>query len=381
MSLPTVIEEDHFSPWGSETLYNTGEAYFDSLVADIESARYSIDLESYIFARDAVGGRVAQALIDAHRRGLRVRVLMDAVGCYDSSDYYAGLLEAAGVEVKIFHPLPWQIHHYHRSPTTGSWLDKALHFISRINQRDHRKLCVIDCTHLWSGSFNISAVHLAPENGGEGWRDYGLCVGGPVVEEINQNFDALWSRGNIKLGKGLFRLYWDNLGRLARRRRNQLLLQHIDNARDHIWIVSAYFSPAVSIVKALANARRRQVDVKLIVPAHSDISLLPFLTATYYADLLNAGVKVYEYQPAMIHAKAVIIDDLHLIGSTNFNHRSFLHDLELDIQLHLPDSKQTLRQWFMQDIKDSIEVTAKSHRYSFTARLIGWCAKLIRYWV
>lgn len=380
MSPLTATDSEDFLPWGSERLFDNGESYFAALIEDINSAADTINLETYIFDRDQVGNQVASALIDAHRRGVKVKVLMDAVGCYYTSEFYARLLESSGIEVKIFHPLPWQIHHYHRSPVGGTWLDKALYFFRRINQRDHRKLCLIDSRRLWSGSFNISANHLSQDNKGMGWRDYGLCVTGSVVDEIAHNFDALWQRGSIKLGRGLFKLYWNNLSNSARVRRNQLLLEHIENASDKIWIVSAYFAPALSVIKALRQARRRGIDVSIIVPGQSDIKLFPILTATYYADLLNAGISVYEYQPAMIHAKAVIIDDLHMIGSTNFNHRSFLHDLELDIQLHKPESKAQLQQWFRDDLANSKRVSLATSRHSLTSRLIGWFTRLVRYW-
>ena len=298
----------------------------------------------------------------------------------------AQLLENAGLQVKVFHPLPWQIHHYHRSLHDGPWLIKFLHFLRRFNQRDHRKLCLIDNARLWSGSFNICADHLSVELGGSGWRDYGLCVNGPMVEEVAHHFDQLWRRESITLGHGLFKLYWNNLTQLARQRKNRLLKKTITAATQRVWIASAYFAPSGGVVRALKKACRRGVDVKIIVPQRSDIRFFPLLTSTYYADLLDSGAQVYEYLPSMLHAKALIVDDIFLIGSTNFNHRSFLHDLELDIQLHQMESQQKLLYWYQQDLNHSQRVTQSSNRFRLNhlglyRTIMGFIARLLRYWM
>lgn len=380
MNHPKAIDPTRTYTWTEERLYNQAEDYFDSLVADIDSSVYSVDLESYIFDQDPVGERVFSALVRAHRRGVAVRVMMDGAGTYASSGYFGSAMEKAGLQVKIFHPLPWQVQHYRRSISKGSWPTKMLTFFRRINQRDHRKLCIVDGLRLWSGSFNISATHLSRAAGGEGWRDYGVCVEGPLVQEVRGSFDQLWRRQRPRKIRGLFRSYWQNATTTVRKHRNRLLLKLMNRAENQIWIVSAYFSPSLPVVRALRKAAARGVDVRIIVPKRSDIPFFPLLTSTYYADLLSAGIKIYEYTQGMIHAKAVIIDDLCLIGSTNFNHRSFLHDLELDIQLQCPESKETLHRWFHQDMAISKRVSSGS-RLTIGEKMVGHLAKLLRYWL
>lgn len=368
--------------WQEESLYNSAETFFSALLQNLSNAQVSIDLETYIFNYDSLGKQVVQALQQAQRRGVTVRVLMDGVGSYRSGSKAAEALEQSGIAVKIFHPLPWQIDHYARAAQKrGDMLDKLLFFISRINQRDHRKLCIVDHQQLWSGSFNISQSHLSLEAGGEGWHDYGVSTSGSLVAEVGQHFDSLWNRRKHLNNEGVFRYYWHNYGLWSRRRKNQLLLRHIRKASQRIWIVSAYFAPSTSVVRALIAARKRGVEVKIIVPSHSDVGFFPFLTATYYADLLKAGIRLFEYQPGILHAKYLGVDDLHLIGSTNFNHRSFLHDLELDISLHQPQSKRQLCAFFEEDLSQSIEVSLEHSNNKFSERWLGLLARVLRYWM
>ncbi|NIB43740.1 phosphatidylserine/phosphatidylglycerophosphate/cardiolipin synthase family protein [Pseudomaricurvus alkylphenolicus] len=379
MSLLKAPDPKTHSGWSQEALYDDASAYFEALIRDCDQACRSIDLEVYIFSPDAIGQRLAASLCRARDRGVQVRVLIDAVGSYRGSAELADQLECNGIEVKVFHPLPWQIHHYHRAVKRGDFLTKFLYLVSRVNQRDHRKLCLVDNRFLWSGSFNISVTHLPPGQGGEGWQDIGVRVCGGAVTEISQHFDSLWNRSKAHFGSGLFSLYWNNLSVWTRRRKNQLLVRHIEAAKQQVWVASAYFAPSHRVITALKRARRKGVDVRIVVPSHSDIGIFPFLTATYYADLLASDIAVYEYQARFLHAKALIIDEVYLIGSTNFNHRSFLHDLELDIRLWCEESQTHLQHWMTQLFKQSEKVL--SERRDLASWLLGKLALLLRYWM
>ena len=371
--------------WSEEALFDQAEGFFQDLLHGIDRAVHSVDLETYIFDDDLIGNQIIAALKRAKTRGVTIRLLMDGVGSFNGSHRVANKLETSGIEVKIFHPLPWQIHHYHRSVRQGDWLNKFLYLARRINHRDHRKLCLVDGNCLWTGSFNLSSRHLPLAQGGSGQQDYGLRVKGPIVGEIACNFDDLWNRRRVAREQGLFHYYWNNLTQSSRHRKNQLLRLRIAEARERVWIISAYFAPSNAVVNAIKTACSRGADVRVIVPQRSDIKLFPSITATYYADLLKAGAKIYQYLPTFLHAKALMIDDLFLIGSTNFNHRSFLHDLELDIQLHRPASKTQLTHWFLREFKNSQQLTSYSvSKRSLAARssqaLFSLFAKAIRYW-
>lgn len=368
------------APWQTEQLYFNSLNYFADILAQIDQAQHNIIIESYIFDCDDLGKKIINALALAHQRGVYVRVLMDGIG--SSTDGYraAAELEAHSIDVKIYRPLPWRIFDYNRGIHKGSIANKLLSSIRRINQRTHRKLIIIDNTWLWSGSLNISQRHLPLAAGGEGWKDYGVGVCGKHIQAITEQFDDFWLRRPIRTNPSLFRYYWNTYSSWSRIRKNRLLLEKIEQAQDRILITSAYFAPSTKIIRALKRARRRQVDIQILVTAKSDVHLFPLLTASYYADLLRAGIHIYEYQPCMLHAKALLIDDFCLIGSTNFNHRSFLHDRELDIVLTQPESLQQLQNQFMLDRADSVEVTLSPDRV-WRWRLLGWLPRLLRYWL
>lgn len=366
--------------WKEETLFFQADIYLQDILRHIDTAQQSIIVETYIFDYDDVGKQLIEHLVKAQARGVNVRVLMDGVGSSHDADRTAQALEHQGVPVKIYRPLPWQIYHYKRALTRGNLINKLLYFIRRINQRNHRKQLIIDNQQLWSGSLNISQKHLPRSQGGDGWQDYGVKVSGANVAAMAGQFDDLWFRRPIRLSRGLFRTYWDTLSQWSRKRRNQLLLHKINAAHERIYIVNAYFAPASNIIKALKQARYRGVDVQILVTARSDIKLFPLLTASYYADLLQAGIRVYEYQPGFLHAKALLIDQFALIGSTNFNHRSYLHDQELDIVLSKAQSIAALEQQFYRDRLASQEVLFNANK-GWRWKILGHLPRLLRYWM
>ncbi len=368
--------------WQSEQLFDRADRYFEQLLNNINQASHTIDIEFYIFHFDALGKRVVDALSAAVFRGVRVRMLLDGVGSAETGQASLKAMVERGIEVKIFHPLPWQLQRHGWSARQGTPLGKLFHMIRSINQRDHRKLCIIDNRVLWSGSLNISQKHLPYDQGGEHWRDYGIRITGSGIEDISANFEALWHHQRPHLRHGLFRYYWNNITALARRRKNRLLVKYIANAKDRIWISSAYFSPSPAVLKAIKRvATQKNLDIRLLVPQKSDVLFFSLLTATYYSDLLKSGIRVFEYGPRFLHAKALLIDELCVIGSTNFNHRSYLHDLELDIVLHSPQAKRELESYFMRDVTEAKEVKLKElggHRHRV---LLGWIPRLLRYWL
>ncbi len=366
----------------SEAIFDRGDAFFNALIEAIDRAQASVKLEVYIFDKDPLGHAMCEALISAANRNLDVQVIVDAVGSYRSLHWLSQKLEAEGVRVRVFHPLPWQLWHYPRSIKQGHTLQKALYFLRKINRRDHRKLCVIDRRILFTGSFNLSKVHLPRDKGGDGWRDLGAKIEGPRASAIESQFDAVWQR-QVELAeqKRSPHHYLANLSDWARRRKNQKFERLINSAQRKVYITSAYFAPSSRVVRALKRAVKRDLKVRIIVPAHSDIHLFPFLTATYYRDLISAGIEIYEFQPSVLHAKLLICDDTCVLGSTNFNHRSFLHDLELDIFLTEPPSRHALEQAFKDDIAQSIKLNESANNTASNNWLLQNFSRLLRYWM
>ena len=364
-----------------EETYSSAYHYFNDLVQAIDQACSSIIMDYYIFSNDPLGQKVINALIQASRRNIRIQLLIDGIGSFESSSKITQQLTLAGIEIKIFHPLPWQLALYSHSLSTGGPLYKLLRFTQRINHRDHRKICLIDNNELWTGSFNISQKHLPINDGGENWRDYGVKVTGGSVKNIRADFESQWDQRNKPSFKRLFRYYWHSINAITRLRKNTLLVNKIHDATHKVWIVSAYFAPSSKVLRALKHAAKQNTDIKVIVPRLSDIRFFPNLTRTYYAELLKHGIEVYEYLPGILHAKALIIDDTYIIGSTNFNHRSFLHDLELDIILTNNDAKKSLEQYLLEDFNASEKINPNQMNRPLLSRLSGWLSRLLRYWM
>lgn len=378
---PLSVTEPSATSTEREQVFDQGEHYFIALIEAIDLACSCIKLEVYIFENDSLGQIVSDALIRARTRGVKIQIIVDAIGSYRGLAQLSRRWEASAIDFRVYHPLPWQVRHYSRSLKQGGALDKALFFLRKINRRDHRKLCIIDHRQLFTGSFNISAVHLPCEKGGKNWRDLGAELIGTRVADIEQQFDAIWQRQRAPHSHRKIRHYLANMSDWARSRKNQTFEQLILNAHKRIWLTSAYFAPSNKVIRALQHAVKRGVEISIIVPARSDIHLFPFLTSTYYKDLLNSGIKVFEYQPSVLHAKLLIVDQQCIMGSTNFNHRSFLHDLELDVFLIHPSSLRALEIAFAKDLTHSIALNSTASNSSAKNGFFRLLSRLLRYWM
>ena len=366
--------------WHSESVFDNADRYFDELLGEIHQAKLSIELETYIFDLDALGFRFIEALIAASQRGVQVRVLIDGFGSRESLDYLLHKIQPSLTHLRVYHPLPWYFRAHPWSINQQPTLSKFGYLIARLNQRDHRKLCVIDQQSAWVGSFNISITHLSTLHGGDNWRDYGVRVTGEGVSRLSRNFDNLWFQRKPVPQRGFLKQYISNLSPLTRRLRQEHLVSLIDHSQQRLWITNAYFAPSARILKALKQACQRGVDVRLIVAEKSDVIFFPTLTATYYGDLLRYGVKVYAYHRRILHAKVMLMDQEALVGSTNFNQRSFLHDLELDLVLNQTESIAQLERCFNDDADQSFAIDTEQLKKYQTSRWFGWLPRLFRYW-
>jgi cardiolipin synthase len=163
--------------------------------------------------------------------------------------------------------------------------------------------------------------------------------------------------------------------------RNRFLADQIRNARYRVWICNAYFSPSGVVVRAIKTARKKGVEVKVVVAGRSDVVFFPLLTSTYYADLLKLGVDVYRYQAGFLHAKAMLVDQQCVMGSTNLNHRSFYHDLELDVVLSSELEVRRMNEFMQQDMDGSIQVTPNDVSVLSNTFWFGWLIRVVRYWM
>ncbi len=367
MCVQPTVARDLAAAWDEETLFFGGDEFFEALIARIAAAERSVHLESYIFQGDEIGQKVFLALSDAAARGVQVRIIIDGIGSPTWRSVFGARAQAAGVSFRVFHELPWERLLRGRIP--GARRERVWRLFAKLNNRNHRKVCIIDEHEAFVGSVNISGVHSARIKGDAAWRDTAAWVKGKDTVVLARSFDSTWSGRFRRLMKGgslsRFRAAHSSLvllnNRSRDRRRNyRSLIARIRRAKKRIFITNAYFVPHRSLLKALAQASLSGVDVRLIVPKRSDIFFIPIVTAALREGMLEAGVKVFEYVPAMLHAKSIVIDDWCVVGSSNLNHRSLLHDLEADVVLVNEESEQKLVSQFYRDMEsaDPIDHTA-----------------------
>lgn len=317
-------------------VFTEGDDLYDDMLAAIAQARRDIRLESYIFERDAVGATFIEALCARAREGVRVRLHLDALGSLALMLGSAPRqLREAGVELRWFNP-PRPLR------------------LFRLNRRNHRKLLVVDDQWAWLGGFNIHVESSRRHYGIERWRDTHVRFEGRLAALASDYFDRLWDgrrrwrqpfRGNTRA----FLVSNHNLRQVHRFRR--LLKRQMRLAQASVWLTTPYFMPDRGTRKGMADAARRGVDVRLLVPFKTDQVVTRWAARAAYSRLLAAGVRIYEYQPRMLHAKTVLIDDLwNTIGTANLNYRSFYVNFELNLITRDRDLAAGLRRDFLADL-------------------------------
>ena len=375
--------------WENELVVTSGDAYFEALIADLQQARSTIDLESYIVENDAISQRVIEALVQAQARGVAVRLLVDGVGA-------SGWITAVGRRFRgcpwrVYHPMPWTI--------LGNYVPSVYALQSRlsgfgfINRRNHRKVCVIDSTLAWVGSFNLEARHSRLHYGSEAWRDTAARVVGQPVKHLTAAFTHTWHQSWRYGDRHLFpaldlrgrspQVGFDEPVRLnghrsLRRRLWRDLLLRISRAQSRVWITVPYFVPTSDLMRALELAAR-QADVRLLLPLVNDVPFMPWIAGLYVERLQRAGIRIWVY-PHMVHAKTEIIDDVGLVGSSNLNSRSLVHDLEADVWLSQPTSLAMLTSSFLTDCSIA-QLVAPGARLSWWKRWLGSTILLMRRWL
>jgi cardiolipin synthase A/B len=305
-------------------LLSGGAATFDALIEDIGRAREHVHLEYYIVEPDAAGNRLAAALIERAKAGIEVRLLIDAVGSANIGRRWLRPLRAAGVQVARFHPF------------------RAAALRPLLNFRTHRKIAVIDGRVGYTGGVNISAQQDA-RLCAEAWHDLHLRMAGQAVGWLQALFaeDWLYARGHAlpeqhlypELAPGPVTAQIVASGPDSDSEAiHRAFLQAIHDARQRVWLVTPYFVPGEATLYALTNAALRGVEVSLLLPARSDSRFVLAASRSYYDELLARGVQIFEYQPSVLHAKALLVDDdCAFLGTANFDQRSFRLNFEVAV--------------------------------------------------
>lgn len=341
--------------WSSEEIFLSGDEYFESILKDIDRAKRYITIEMYIFSDDPIGKKFAAHLISAQQRGVKVQILIDAIGSFGFLDRLYGIFQKKGIVVKIYNPLPF-IHPYHGRLTVLKRLYVFSTRVWRLNRRNHRKIITIDDHIMYLGSFNINAVHTRYHTE-KAWKDIGVKVVGEHVQFAILNFKKIWKLRDYFRYKKQLKSGSDLNWKQSPIRLNQTIFmksffyknffQRIAKAQIRVWLMTPYFIPQRRLIRALGKAAQRGVDVRLLISKRTDVTVFKWLQYFYYTYLLEKGVKIYQYQESVLHAKNYIIDDFMTVGSTNLNHRSFIHDLEVDLELLDKNNKRIIEQHFL----------------------------------
>lgn len=379
--------------WPEETLHESADDFFDGLIEGLASAERSVDFEMYCFESGALGSRVAAALAECAQRGVRVRVLVDGIGSPAWPGETGRLLESAGASVRIYHPPPWSLLARWRIVRSPGRLMEAFR---NLNQRDHRKVCVIDGEAAWLGSANVSDSCLASINGKDAWHECGLRVAGPEVEVLTTIFDYAWDRVADPLARYTHRelqarrvaiLRAARLVRVTsplhiRRRNMRDLVMKIRSARRRVWIETPYFVPTPRLVLALRAAAISGADVRLVLPTRNDIFFMPWVIPVILERMALRGLRVFSFLPSTLHAKIMMIDDWATVGSSNLNRRSLQHDLEVDAVITSQQSLDGLEARFRLDFARSEEVTAVTDTARLRMhKLLGRLIMPLRHWM
>ena len=301
-------------------LLSASEQYFERMLQAIEASSAYVLLEMYLVESGIITGRFVEALGRAARRGVRVCVVFDGFGSLKLASGYRRTLTEAAVELRTFNPIRLRT--------------RLQNFL-----RDHRKLLLVDGVTAFVGGVGLTDEFALPGRPGQPWRDLMVEITGPVVADWQRAFARTWCRTGAQLGlpdPAPCPAVADGAdGRVAlseARERSMLangVVRRIDAARSRAWIMSAYFVPSRRFRKALRRAARRGVDVRLLVPGPlTDHPWVRQAARRYYGKMLRNGVRIFEYQPRMLHAKMIVCDDWVSIGSSNLDRWSFKWNLE-----------------------------------------------------
>jgi cardiolipin synthase len=335
----------------------------DAMFALVESATRWVHFENYIIRDDRAGTRFAEALAERARAGVRVRVLYDALGSLGTSRRFWRRLREAGAEVRAFRPL-----------LSSRLLEMA--------SRDHRKLAVADGVRAMMGGMCIGDEWAGdPSHSRLPWRDSMLMIQGPAAAAFDRAFARVWERTGEPLPANELEPDPGEAGpctvraiagvpRRARMFRALELLAA--SARDRLWITDAYLIAPVTLFATLVDAARSGVDVRLLVPGTSDLPVLRDATRSGYRDLLRAGVRIFEWQGPMLHAKTLLVDHRWArVGSSNLNLSSLVGNYELDLLVESETLAAELGAQFLRDLTSSREIVLKARRRPLPARLVG----------
>ena len=355
------ISKQRFSFATRVQLLWKGRESFQILFDAVSRAERFVCLQFYIIKDDDTGTTMSEVLRQKSREGTKVYILYDHFGSLGTPRNFWREMRRAGIEIRASHPFKWTA---------------PFHYV----HRDHRKLIVIDSKKAFTGGLNIaneySGFHLRRRS--RGWRDTGILVEGPIVNELFDTFKkswATWGGGKIiyhegnekKSGKipknsvpALPIFVYSGKGR---KRMKSLLRYSIDHARTSILLTTAYFIPSRRLIERLEGAVRRGVKVRLLVPGKSDVPAASYAGRSFFKRLLKAGIEIHTYLGEMLHAKTYLFDQCwSIVGSTNLDYQSLVYNDEGNIGILDASFGLKMAEIFEEDLKNSIKIEEETWR-------------------
>ncbi len=333
--------------------YTDGYQFFPALLQSISRARHHIHLETYIFDDDPLGRLIADALIQKAKEGVEIRVIYDDVGCWRVPSAFFERMKKAGIDVCAFMPVKFPA------------------FTSKVNYRNHRKVCVIDGIEGFTGGINIALRYVkGMRNGALPWRDTHMRLRGSIVYALQRAFLVDWyfvDRTLVTNRKYYPPMPWkisnDCLAQMVTSSPiapwpdiMQGYVRILLEAKSYVYMESPYFLPTEPVLFAMRTAALAGVDVRLMVPRHSDSHLLEWASLSYVVETLAAGVKIKLYEGGFNHSKLLVADDeVSTCGSTNIDFRSFENNFESNVFFYDRQMALRIKELYMADEAQSVD--------------------------
>jgi cardiolipin synthase len=366
----------HIDPGNKVQILLNGDGAYPQLWKDLESAQHTITVQMYYSQPGAVADTMAKYLIEKAQQKVRVLLLLDAFGSQPLKREWLQRVKAAGVEVVWLRPLRW-------------------YSLQKAAQRSHVRVVVVDGRIGYTGGFGLADYWLGDGHHDDQWRESNVRFEGPTVAALQATFAAGWAEatgelltgdmffpktsfaevGNVKAG------LMHSVPSMGSTPAERFLALSIAGARKSLYITNSYFVPGESFMQLLLAAQRRGVDVRVItVSKKTDVKTTWYAGRTYYEKLLEGGVKIYEYQPTMMHAKSMVVDGIwSYVGSMNFDNRSLsFNDESLLVALD-PAVGAQMDSIFLDDINSSQEMKLDEFRKRpLSNKILEWCAQKLR---
>ncbi len=363
-----------FSANNEIEIFTDGTSKFAALKKDLNEAKTSILIQYYIFLDDTLGNEIADILIKKAKEGVTVKVIYDHVGSFSAHSRFFERMNRGGVDTHPFFKVTFP------------------QLANRINWRNHRKIVVIDSKIGYIGGMNIADRYITGMAKGEIWRDTHFRVKGDIVESLIYSFAIDWNflkkhpelprqyrsdesestgSAKVQLVTGGPTEGWNNL--------TLVFMRAISSARRSIYIQTPYFLPTDGLFTALQAASLAKIDVRIMLPAHTDSILLHYASFSYITQCLKAGIKIYLYEPGMLHAKSMTVDDEFVTaGSTNFDFRSFENNFEANLLIYDKEINRKMREIFFEDLNYCRKLTLSEwKKRPITQRLLESILRLV----